>query len=86
MWPSAYVVPAFVEGPLHSRAHCIASTLLGDGTAFDFDMLIAKAPRTNTAVPWHSDEGYWPVRAVPRCMCAGSWLPVPTQHRALSAA
>ncbi len=28
--------------------------------AFDFDMLIHKAPHTNTAVPWHQDQAYWP--------------------------
>lgn len=27
--------------------------------AFDFDMLIYKAPHTNTDVPWHQDQAYW---------------------------
>lgn len=61
MWPSAYTGPGIADAPLHSRALCIATALLGDDTVFDFDMLIAKAAGTDTAVPWHSDEGYWPV-------------------------
>jgi ectoine hydroxylase-related dioxygenase (phytanoyl-CoA dioxygenase family) len=27
--------------------------------AFDFDMLINKAPGTNTSTPWHQDAAYW---------------------------
>eukprot|EP01012_Entosiphon_sulcatum_P016988 TRINITY_DN21840_c0_g1_i1.p2 TRINITY_DN21840_c0_g1~~TRINITY_DN21840_c0_g1_i1.p2 ORF type:complete len:190 (-),score=23.93 TRINITY_DN21840_c0_g1_i1:24-593(-) len=48
------------DGPLHQRTEAVARILLGDDTAFDFDMLIYKAPGSATDVPWHQDEGYWP--------------------------
>lgn len=33
--------------------------LLGDDMELDFDMLINKAPNTNTETPWHQDAAYW---------------------------
>ncbi|KAG1650655.1 Phytanoyl-CoA dioxygenase domain-containing protein 1 [Nymphon striatum] len=32
---------------------------MGDDIALDFDMLINKAPHTNTITPWHQDAAYW---------------------------
>ncbi|XP_078670874.1 phytanoyl-CoA dioxygenase domain-containing protein 1-like [Branchiostoma floridae x Branchiostoma belcheri] len=59
MWPSSYV-HNLDGGPIHARAKAIARLLLGEDMAFDFDMLIYKAPQTNTCTPWHQDEAYWP--------------------------
>ncbi|XP_078572366.1 putative alpha-ketoglutarate-dependent hypophosphite dioxygenase [Branchiostoma floridae x Branchiostoma japonicum] len=59
MWPSTYV-QNLDKGPIHARAEAIARLLLGEDVAFDFDMLIYKAPQTNTCTPWHQDEAYWP--------------------------
>lgn len=36
-----------------------AKQLLGDDMSLDFDMLINKAPHTNTETPWHQDAAYW---------------------------
>jgi len=58
MWPSEYV--RLYHGPLHERSKAICQYLLGSDIIFDFDMLIYKAPFSDTDVPWHQDEGYWP--------------------------
>ena len=58
MWPSA-VVPPLLDGPLHTRALRIARQLFGHDMAFDFDMLIDKAPHTSAPTPWHQDAAYW---------------------------
>jgi len=55
MWPSDLVEHSR-EGPLHQRAYAITKLLMGEGTAFDFDMLIYKDPYTKTETPWHQDE------------------------------
>ena len=52
MWPTDLVANSR-EGPLHQRAFAISRYLMGDDTAFDFDMLIYKDPNTNTETPWH---------------------------------
>ncbi|CAB3999931.1 phytanoyl- dioxygenase family [Paramuricea clavata] len=59
MWPSLYV-PSLMQGPLHERVRAINNIVIGADAAFDFDMLIAKGPNTNTITPWHQDESYWP--------------------------
>ncbi|EGD73233.1 hypothetical protein PTSG_04949 [Salpingoeca rosetta] len=59
MWPSDYV-KHLAQGAIHSRTALLARVLVGDEMTFDFDMLIAKGPHTNTAVPWHQDQAYWP--------------------------
>ncbi|CAK8675709.1 unnamed protein product [Clavelina lepadiformis] len=58
MWPSSYV-ENLQEGKLHERAAKIAKIILGDDMTFDFDMLISKAPLTDTVTPMHQDESYW---------------------------
>lgn len=58
MWPSD-----FVDGLLgmtyHKKMLAVARSLYGDDMEMDFDMLINKAPHTNTMTPWHQDAAYW---------------------------
>lgn len=53
------VVPELTEQPLHVKALSVAKALMGDDMDLDFDMLIDKAPHTNTPTPWHQDCSYW---------------------------
>ena len=53
------VFPELLQNPIHSRTLQIAKALLGDDLELDFDMLINKAPHTNTMTPWHQDAAYW---------------------------
>ena len=53
------VWPELLEKPIHTRTTNIAKQLLGDDMALDFDMLINKAPLTDTKTPWHQDAAYW---------------------------
>lgn len=71
MWPSDFV-PGLLEGVYHQRALSVARLLLGDDMAFDFDMLIDKAPYTNTPTPWHQDASYW--IDLPDTRAASCWL------------
>ena len=56
--------PSMVE-PLLSQniAYTLAldhvRDMLGNDMELDFDMMINKAPRTNTITPWHQDAAYW---------------------------
>jgi ectoine hydroxylase-related dioxygenase (phytanoyl-CoA dioxygenase family) len=58
MWPSE-LVPELSESSAYQRSLAIARQLMGDDMAFDFDMLIDKAPRTATLTPFHQDAAYW---------------------------
>lgn len=58
MWPSDFVV-GIREKAYHQRALSIARQLQGEDLDMDFDMLINKAPHTNTPTPWHQDAAYW---------------------------
>jgi phytanoyl-CoA hydroxylase len=58
MWPSDFM-PVLLEMVYHQHALTIARALLGPDLALDFDMLINKAPFTNTPTPWHQDAAYW---------------------------
>lgn len=58
MWPSDSV-PELLSSPAYARALEVAREILGDDLAFDFDMLIDKAPGTATPTPWHQDCAYW---------------------------
>lgn len=58
MWPSDFA-PEVLDMPYHKNALSIAQQLLGDDIEMDFDMLINKAPHTNTPTPWHQDAAYW---------------------------
>ncbi len=53
------VFPKLLNMSLHTRTLQIAKQLLGDDMALDFDMLINKAPYTDTPTPWHQDKAYW---------------------------
>ena len=53
------LLPELLNKPLHKKTLSIAKILLGLDMELDFDMLINKAPFTNTETPWHQDEAYW---------------------------
>jgi len=53
------VFPELLKRPIHMKSLQIAKELLGKDIALDFDMLINKAPYTNTITPWHQDAAYW---------------------------
>ena len=72
MWPSVSL-PALRTSPAYERALAVAREILGDDLAFDFDMLIDKAPGTATPTPWHQDFAYWidlPDRRAASCWIA----------------
>lgn len=71
MWPSEFV-EGLVNMPFHQRALAISKELMGADLAMDFDMLINKAPGTNTITPWHQDEAYWV--NVPDKRATSCWL------------
>jgi phytanoyl-CoA hydroxylase len=58
MWPSE-LIPNLSTSPAYERALHFVRQLLGDDMAFDFDMLIDKAPGTETPTPFHQDMAYW---------------------------
>lgn len=53
------LVPEILDRALHFKALQMAQEFLGNDIALDFDMLINKAPNTNTITPWHQDAAYW---------------------------
>lgn len=53
------LVPEILDRALHTKTLKMAQELMGDDIALDFDMLINKAPNTNTITPWHQDAAYW---------------------------
>jgi ectoine hydroxylase-related dioxygenase (phytanoyl-CoA dioxygenase family) len=71
MWPSEFI-KTLLDMPYHKRALAISRELMGDDVEMDFDMLINKAPGTNTITPWHQDEAYWV--NVPDKRAASCWL------------
>ena len=58
MWPSDFL-PELLQMPYHRRVLDFSRDLLGKDLAFDFDMMINKAPGTNIPTPWHQDAAYW---------------------------
>jgi len=58
MWPSA-LLPVLKAAPFHQRALRLVRDLLGEDMDLDFDMLINKAPHSDTPTPWHQDCAYW---------------------------
>ena len=58
MWPTDFVVD-IKRMPYHQNALQVAKDLQGEDIEMDFDMLINKAPHTNTPTPWHQDAAYW---------------------------
>jgi phytanoyl-CoA hydroxylase len=71
MWPSDFV-PEILTMPYHTRATQIARQLMGEDIAMDFDMLINKAPFSDTPTPWHQDAAYW--IDMPDTRAASCWL------------
>ena len=53
------LVPELLQKPIHQKSLQIAKELMGEDIELDFDMLINKAPHTNTPTPWHQDDAYW---------------------------
>ncbi|WKN43492.1 phytanoyl-CoA dioxygenase family protein [Tunicatimonas pelagia] len=47
------VLPDLLSKALHLKTDALAKQLMGDDMALDFDMLIDKAPFSNTPTPWH---------------------------------
>lgn len=71
MWPSEFM-RSLLDMPYHQRALSISKELMGEDMEMDFDMLINKAPLTNTITPWHQDEAYWV--NVPDKRATSCWL------------
>ncbi|HLP95175.1 MAG TPA: phytanoyl-CoA dioxygenase family protein [Saprospiraceae bacterium] len=71
MWPSDFV-PEVLDMAYHQKALAVARQLMGDDIDMDFDMLINKAPFTNTPTPWHQDAAYW--IDMPDKRAASCWL------------
>jgi phytanoyl-CoA hydroxylase len=72
MWPSDFV-PELLTSPYFVRARDIAKQILECPDAErDFDMMISKAPFTDTEVPWHQDMAYW--IDLPDKRACSSWL------------
>lgn len=53
------IEPKLAENNVYELALASAKKLLGSDIELDFDMLINKAPYTNTPTPWHQDAAYW---------------------------
>ncbi|NVK51550.1 MAG: phytanoyl-CoA dioxygenase family protein [Flavobacteriaceae bacterium] len=53
------LAPKLKESYTYKHALKTVKKLLGDDMELDFDMLINKAPNTNTETPWHQDAAYW---------------------------
>ena len=59
MWPSD-IVPSLREHPMRKKCEELVRYIYEDETFdFDFDMLIAKAPNSDTPTPPHQDQAYW---------------------------
>jgi phytanoyl-CoA hydroxylase len=71
MWPSDFA-PELPDLPYHRNALAVARALLGDDLEMDFDMLIDKAPHSNTPTPWHQDAAYWV--GLPDARAVSCWL------------
>jgi phytanoyl-CoA hydroxylase len=56
----AMIVPELTQTKTYQKVFKIAKELMGDDIEMDFDMLIDKAPGTDTVTPWHQDAAYWP--------------------------
>jgi len=53
------LLPDLIDQPLHQKTLAVAQQLMGEDMALDFDMLIDKAPFSDTPTPWHQDCAYW---------------------------
>jgi len=53
------IEPSLLKSKTYAIATAWVKKVLGDDMELDFDMLINKAPHTNTETPWHQDAAYW---------------------------
>ena len=72
MLPSE-VAPWLATSAFFLRSREIARGLLGDDLERDMDMLIDKAPHTDTPTPWHQDQSYW-MPGMPDRRSVSCWL------------
>ncbi|AYN66044.1 phytanoyl-CoA dioxygenase family protein [Euzebyella marina] len=68
------LVPELLNNSFHQKSLQIARTLLGEDLELDFDMLINKAPYTDTITPWHQDMAYW--MEMPDKRAVSCWLAI----------
>jgi ectoine hydroxylase-related dioxygenase (phytanoyl-CoA dioxygenase family) len=53
------ILPDLTSKPLHRKTLAVVQQLMCEDMALDFDMLIDKAPFSDTPTPWHQDCAYW---------------------------
>ncbi|MGW9686055.1 phytanoyl-CoA dioxygenase family protein [Flagellimonas sp. 2504JD1-5] len=75
--------PSLIEPKLSSNiTYTLAldhvKDMLGNDMELDFDMLINKAPYTNTPTPWHQDAAYW--IKMPDKRSASCWIALDNVH------
>lgn len=73
------LVPELFQKPVHQKSLQIAKELMGDDIELDFDMLINKAPHTNTPTPWHQDAAYW--INMPDKRAASCWVAIDRAYK-----
>jgi len=67
--------PAWQGNVFERRSAEVATQLLGEGMAIDYDQLLAKQPHKDDAVfAWHQDMAYWP--DTPDRRTATFWLAI----------
>jgi len=66
------IEPKLAESIAYKAALTYAKELLGEDMELDFDMLINKAPFTDTPTPWHQDAAYW--IKMPDKRAASCWI------------
>lgn len=71
MGPST-IAQELIHNSAYEKAEQWAKDLLGEDMELDFDMMINKAPYTNTPTPWHQDAAYW--IAMPDKRSASCWI------------
>ncbi|HEA19901.1 MAG TPA: phytanoyl-CoA dioxygenase family protein [Pricia antarctica] len=73
------LVPELTTKNIHKKSLQIAKELLGDDIELDFDMLINKAPYSNTQTPWHQDAAYW--IDMPDKRAASCWVAIDNAYK-----
>jgi hypothetical protein len=77
MQPST-IEPKLSESIIYKLALAHARKMLGNDVELDFDMLINKAPYTNTPTPWHQDAAYW--ITMPDKRAVSCWIALDDVH------
>lgn len=73
------LVPELLLKPVHKRSSQITKELMGEDIELDFDMLINKAPFTDTPTPWHQDAAYW--IDMPDKRAASCWVAIDPAYK-----